>query len=89
MSGLKTGIGYIKDSFSQILKGFILFILATSGLAFAILLRELGFNGSTIASAGIILEAIGLVLSYLLLRKYVTLKEEEDDKKQGKKGKFK
>ena len=89
MSGLKTGLGYIKDSFSQILKGFILFIFATSGLAFAILLRELGFNGSTIASAGIILEAIGLVLSYLLLRKYVTLKEEEDDKKQGKKGKFK
>jgi hypothetical protein len=89
MSGLKTGIGYIKDSFSQIVKGFILFIFATSGLAFAILLRELGFNAGTIASAGLILEAIGLVLSYLFLRKYVTLKEEEDDRKKEKKGKFK
>ncbi|MFX0076188.1 MAG: hypothetical protein ACFE96_12150 [Candidatus Hermodarchaeota archaeon] len=89
MSGLKTGLGYIKDSFSQIVKGFILFILATSGLAFAILLRELGFNGETIASGGLILEAISLILSYLLLRKYVTLKEEEDDKSKEKKGKFK
>ena len=89
MSGLKSGLGYIKDSFSQILKGFILFVLATSGLGVAILLREFDFNGSTIASTGIILEAIGLILSYILLRKYVTLKEEEDIKKKGKKGKFK
>jgi hypothetical protein len=89
MSGLKTGLGYIKDSFSQILKGFILFVLATSGLGIAILLREFDFNGSAIASTGIILEAIGLILSYILLRKYVTLKEEEDIKKKEKKGKFK
>jgi hypothetical protein len=89
MSGLKTGLGYIKDSLSQIIKGFILFILATSGLAFAILLRDLGFNGNTIVSAGLIMEAIGLVLSYLLLRKYVSLKEDDDDKKKEKKGKFK
>jgi hypothetical protein len=87
MSGLKTGLGYIKDSFSQILKGFILFVLATSGLGVAILLREFDFNGSTIASTGIILEVIGLILSYILLRKYVTLKEEV--KKKEKKGKFK
>lgn len=89
MSGLKTGLGYIKDSFSQILKGFILFVLATSGLGVAILLREFDFNGSTIASTGIILEVIGLILSYILLRKYVTLKEEEDVKKKEKKGKLK
>lgn len=89
MSGLKTGLGYIKDSFSQILKGFILFILVTSGLGFAILLRVLGFNGSTIVSVGITLEAICLMLSYLLLRKYVTLKEEESDKTQERKGKLK
>ncbi len=89
MSGLKTGLGYIKDSFSQILKGFILFILATSGLGFAVLLRYFGYNGSTIASVGIALEAIGLILSYMLLRKYFTLKEEENDKKQKGKGKFK
>jgi len=88
MSGLKTGLGYIKDLFSQILKGFILFVLATSGLGTAILLREFDFNGSTIASMGIILEAIGLILSYILLRKYVTLKE-EDVKKKEEKGKFK
>ena len=89
MSGLKTGLGYIKDSFSQILKGFILFVLATSGLGVAILLREFDFNGSTIASTGIIFEVIGLILSYILLRKYVILKEEEDIKKKEKKGKFK
>jgi len=89
MSGIKTGLGYIKDSFSQILKGFLLFILVTSGLGFAVLLRQLGFNGSTIASAGIILEAFCLVLSYLLLRKYVTLKEEDDREKKEKKRKFK
>ena len=89
MSGLKTGLGYIKDSFSQILKGFILFILATSGLGFAVLLRYFGYNGSTIASVGIALEVIGLILSYMLLRKYFTLQEEENDKKQKGKGKFK
>ncbi|MFX0046909.1 MAG: hypothetical protein ACFE8G_01960 [Candidatus Hermodarchaeota archaeon] len=89
MSGLKTGLGYIKDSFSQIIKGFILFILVTSGLGFAILLRFLGFNGSTIVSVGISLEAICLILSYLLLRKYVKLKEEESSKKQERKGKVK
>ncbi len=90
MSGLKTGLGYIKDSFSQILKGFILFVLATYGLGVAVLLREFTNNGSTIASTGIILEVIGLILSYLLLRKYVTLEEEgEEDKKQKGKGKFK
>lgn len=89
MSGLKTGLGYIKDSFSQILKGFILFVLVTSGLGFAILLKYFGFNGSTIASVGITLEVIGLILSYLLLREYVTLKEEEDGEKKERKGKFK
>ena len=89
MSGIKTTLGYIKDSFSQILKGLILVILATSGLAFAILLRDLGFNGSTIASAGLILEVIGLVLSYLLLRKHIKLKEEENNKQKENKGKFK
>jgi len=90
MSGLKTGLGYIKDSFSQILKGFILFILATSGLGVAVLLRYFGYNGDTIAFAGIIMEVIGLVLSYILLRKYVTIKEEEDKGKEQKgKGKFK
>lgn len=89
MSGIKTTLGYIKDSFSQILKGLILVILATSGLAFAILLKHLGFNGSIIASAGLILETIGLVLSYLLLRKHIKLKEEENNKQKENKGKFK
>jgi len=89
MSGVKTGLGYIKDSFSQILKGFILFILATSGLGFAVLLRNFRYNGSTIAFAGIVLEAIALILSYILLRKYVTIKEEDKGKEQKGKGKFK
>ncbi|MHA1460093.1 MAG: hypothetical protein ACTSO8_01320 [Promethearchaeota archaeon] len=79
----------IKDSFSQILKGFILSILATSGLGFAVLLRIFGYNGSTIAFAGIVLEAIGLILSYILLRKYVTIKEEDKGQEQKRKGKFK
>jgi len=89
MSELKTGLGYIKDSFSQIVKGFILSILATSGLGFAILLKYFGYNGSTIAFAGIVLEVIGLILSYILLRKYVTIAEEDKGKEQKGKGKFK
>jgi len=89
MSELKTGLGYIKDSFSQIVKGFILSILATSGLGFAILLKYFGYNGSTIAFAGIVLEVIGLILSYILLRKYVSIAEEDKGKEQKGKGKFK
>jgi len=52
-------------------------------------LRYFGYNGDTIAFAGIILEAIGLILSYILLRKYVTIKEEDKGKEQKGKGKFK
>ena len=80
---------YVQVIELQLLKGFILFILATSGLGFAVFLRELGYNGSTIASVAIILEAVCLVLSYLLLRKYVIIKEEENGKKRETKGKFK
>ena len=89
MSGIKTGLGYIKNSFSQLLKGFVLFLLATSGLGVAVLLREFGFNGSTIASVSIILEAVGLILSYLLLRKNISIKEEDEDRKPKGKDKFK
>jgi hypothetical protein len=89
MSGLKTGIGYIKDSLSQILKGLILVVLATSGLGLAVLLRDLSYNGSAIASLSIALEAIGLILAYILLRKYVTIKEEDNNKRQKGKEKFK
>jgi len=84
MSWLKKELDYIKDSFSQIIKGFILFVCATSGLGCALLLRHLGYNGTIIAFTGIVVEAIGLFLSYLFFLKHFTLEEDETIQK-GKK----
>jgi len=85
MSWLKKELGYIKDSFSQIIEGFILFVCATSGLGCAILLRHLGYNGTIIAFNGIVIEAIGLFLSYLFFQKHFTLEEEDETIQKGKK----
>jgi len=76
MSWIKKEIGYLKDSIPQVIKGFLLFILATSGLGIAILLRYLDFHGTIIAFVGIVIEAFAMVLCYYLLRKYF-VKEEE------------
>jgi len=80
MPSLKKELGYIKSSFSQILIGILLVGLAISGLGFAIFLKFAGFNGTIIAFGGITIELICIVISYLLLRKYVIPKEEGSNK---------
>ena len=80
MSRLKKELGYIKSSFSQILIGIFLVGLTTSGLGFAIFLRLAGFNGTIIAFAGITLEVIAIIISYLLLRRYAISKEDGSNK---------
>ena len=80
MSWLKKELGYIKSSFSQILIGILLVGLTISGLGFAIFLKLAGFNGTIIAFAGITVEVIAIIISYLLLRRYVIPKEEGSSK---------
>lgn len=75
-SWIKKELAYIKDSFMDIIRGFIVFILASSGLGVAILLRYLEFNGPVITFFGLIVELISLFLCYFLLRGYLKSKEE-------------
>jgi len=85
MSWLKKELDYVKDSFSLIINGFILFVCATSGLGCALLLRYLGYNGQIIAFTGIVIEAIGLFLSYLFFQKHLKAEEEDEAMQKGKK----
>ena len=80
MPSIKKELGYIKASFSQIIVGIFLVGLMFSGLGLAIFLRDAGFNGTIIAFAGITIEVISIILSYLLLRRYVIPKEEGSNK---------
>jgi multisubunit Na+/H+ antiporter MnhB subunit len=86
MSRLKKELGYIKDSFFQILIGIFLVVLTISGLIFAIFLRFAGFNGTIIAFSGITIEVISIIICYFLLRRYVIPKEEESNKSIQKAG---
>jgi len=81
MSYVKKEIRYIRDSFSQILKAFIIFILFSSGLFVAILLRNIGINGTMISFVSIISEIISIILCYFLLKKYIVVTEEKEVKK--------
>ncbi len=83
---IKKELGYIKDSFLEIIKGFILFVLAFSGLGCAIILRYLGYNGTIISFLGVATELIALILCYFMFKGYVKPKEEpEPSKPKGKK----
>ncbi len=85
-SWIKKELIYIKDSFKEIVKGFIIFVLASSGLVCAIILRYLGYNGTEITFFSLAVELISLFLCYLLLKGF--LKSEEDqDKSKGKESK--
>ena len=84
-SWIKKELAYIKNSFMDIIRGFIVFILASSGLGVAILLRDLGANGTVITFFGLIVEFISLVLCYFLLRGYLKTKEELEDSKSKEK----
>lgn len=81
MSYVKKEIRYIRDSFSQIIKAFIIFILFSSGLFVAILLRNMGINGTMISFLSIISEIISIILCYFLLKKYIVVTEEKEVKK--------
>jgi hypothetical protein len=80
-SWIKKELVYIKKSFMDIIRGLILFILASSGLGIAIFLRYFGYNGTVITFFGLIVEFIALILCYLLLRGYIKSKEELDSSK--------
>ncbi|MFW9999928.1 MAG: hypothetical protein ACFE9Q_05530 [Candidatus Hodarchaeota archaeon] len=84
-SFIKKELIYLKDSFSEIIKGIILVVFATSGLIFSISLRILGYNGTIITFFGILAEFITLVLCYFFFRKY--LKSEEKTERSQLKGK--
>ncbi|MFW9941663.1 MAG: hypothetical protein ACFFFT_11530 [Candidatus Thorarchaeota archaeon] len=75
-SWIKKELVYIKNSFMDIIRGFIVFILASSGLGVAIMLRYLEFDGTVITFFGLIIEAISLFLCYFLLRGYLKSREE-------------
>ena len=83
MSWIKKELNYLKDSLSQIINGFLLFILVSSGLGCAILLNYFELNGTIIAFLSVILQVIALILSYFLVRKYFKKDEKrlEDNKK--------
>ncbi|MHA2393419.1 MAG: hypothetical protein ACXAEX_15875 [Promethearchaeota archaeon] len=76
ISWIKKELVYIKNSFFDIIKGFIFFVLASSGLGIAIFLRYLGYNGTVITFFGLIVEFIALLLCYFLFRRYSKTKEE-------------
>ena len=85
MSLIKKELTQLRISFSQIIKGFLLFILSSSGLGVALLLRYLGYGGTIIAFVGILVELVGMTINYFMLRKYFKKKEEsksEEDKKR-------
>ncbi|MFX1377798.1 MAG: hypothetical protein ACFFA4_01785 [Promethearchaeota archaeon] len=85
LSWIKKEIGYIISSFSQIVKALFLVILASSGLACAIFLRYLGYNGPIISFVSIIVELISILLCYYLLRGYLKTEEKtEVSKSKGK-----
>ncbi len=85
MSLIKKELTQLRISFSQIIKGFLLFVFSSSGLGVALLLRYLGIGGTIIAFVGIIVELVGMTINYFMLRKYFKKKEEsksEEDKKR-------
>ena len=85
MSLIKKELTQLRISFSQIIKGFLLFVFSSSGLGAALLLRFLGYGGTIIAFVGILVELVGMIINYFMLRKYFKKKEEsksEEDKKR-------
>ena len=78
MSFLKKEIGYIKDSFSQIFRALIIFILFSSGLFCALSLRLIGINGTFISFISITIELIALIITYFLLKNFIEPAEKRE-----------
>jgi hypothetical protein len=85
LSWFKKEIVYVKNSFIDIIKGFIFFVLASSGFGIAAVLSYLGYNGTIITFFGLIVELISLVLCFLLFRGYLKPKEDLETSKSSKK----
>lgn len=84
MSWIKKELVYLKDSFAQMIYGFVIFLLVSSGLGFAILLNLFNLNGTVIAFISIIIQIIALFLSYFLVRKYFKEKQTEQVERKAK-----
>ncbi|KKN04165.1 hypothetical protein LCGC14_1100210 [marine sediment metagenome] len=86
LSWIKKELFYIKDSFSEIIKAFIFFVLASSGFVCALLLRYQGYNGTIITFVSLLVEFISLVICYFLFRGYLKTEEiAKPSKTEGKK----
>ncbi|MHA1150305.1 MAG: hypothetical protein ACTSR8_18925 [Promethearchaeota archaeon] len=85
ISWIKKELVYLKDSFPEILKGFVFFALSVSGFAVGLLLRTLGFDGYIILFGGIITAIFATIILYLFFKKY--LKTEESGRPPQKKEK--
>ena len=76
MVTFKKQLEYLKDSLSQIILGLILFSLSFSGLALALLLRQLRYSGTIIASFGVLTEIVALLLCYAIFKGFLKKDEE-------------
>ena len=86
ISWIKKELDYLGDSIPDILRGFVFFLLAFSGFGIALILRYLEFNGTIIASVGIITEGISMFITYLFFKGYLKVSEEKTpDQKRIKK----
>ncbi|MBY8982531.1 MAG: hypothetical protein KGD57_06265 [Candidatus Lokiarchaeota archaeon] len=77
----------IIKKFKDLINSFLLFILTLSGFAMAVVLRILDFNGNLIVLISVIIEIIGILLCYLILKNYLEekIKPEVSSKKIKKK----
>lgn len=85
MVTFKKQLEYLKDSLSQIILGLVLFSLSFSGLGIALLLRQWKYNGTVIASFGILTEVVAFLLCYVIFRGYLKKDEEIKPSEQPKK----
>jgi len=70
-SWIKKQLEYLKDSFPDIIRGFIFFFLAISGVLCAFILRYAGFNGIIIATASVSVEFIGMMICYFFFKNFI------------------
>ena len=81
LSWFKKEIIYIKNSFMDIIRGCIFFVLASSGFGVAAILSYLGYNGTIITFFGLIVESFSLILCYFLFRGYLKQKDDLETSK--------
>jgi glucan phosphoethanolaminetransferase (alkaline phosphatase superfamily) len=82
-SWIKKQLGYFINSIPEIVKGFVLFILAFSGLGCALILRYYDQSGTIIMAVGISIEVLAMIAIYFIFKSY--FKSEESVKQLEKK----